>query len=153
MFSLPVMAAMMIAGIVTGVLAVHFLGGAGQGTLNNDAEVIARFQQDYPESVVGEICYTQNRQTAFCALPDHKAGIVHNLGTFNPLRVAFHEWVGMLRDVFAPGLSLRQRLMYMAAPPGWSHDGSRKTSEDLKADYVRLNPDQAGKPGLPDKLR
>ncbi|HWD11968.1 sterol desaturase family protein [Pseudochrobactrum sp. sp1633] len=78
-------------------------------------------------------------------------GIVRNIGTFNPVRVAFHEWAGMLRDVFAPGLSLRQRLMYMAAPPGWSHDGSRKTSEDLKADYVRLNPDEAGKPGLPER--
>lgn len=77
-------------------------------------------------------------------------GIVRNIGTFNPVRVAFHEWVGMLKDVFAPGLSLRQRLMYMAAPPGWSHDGSRKTSEDLKADYVRLHPEEAGKPGLPE---
>ncbi|MBX8826956.1 sterol desaturase family protein [Ochrobactrum sp. SFR4] len=78
-------------------------------------------------------------------------GIVRNIGTFNPVRVAFHEWAGMMKDVFAPGLSLRQRLMYMAAPPGWSHDGSRKTSEDLKADYVRLNPDEAGKPGLPER--
>ena len=77
-------------------------------------------------------------------------GIVRNIGTFNPVRVAFHEWVGMLKDVFGSGLSLRQRLMYMAAPPGWSHDGSRKTSEDLKADYVRLHPEEAGKPGLPD---
>lgn len=77
-------------------------------------------------------------------------GIVRNIGTFNPVRVAFHEWAGMVRDVFAPGLTLRQRLLYMAAPPGWSHDGSRKTSEDLKADYVRLNPSEAGKPGLPD---
>ncbi|MCR2609603.1 hypothetical protein NSP63_24020, partial [Salmonella enterica] len=55
-------------------------------------------------------------------------GIVRNIGTFNPVRVAFHEWAVMMKDVFAPGLSLRQRLMYMAAPPGWSHDGSRKTS-------------------------
>ena len=77
-------------------------------------------------------------------------GIVKNVGTFNPVRVAFHEWVGMFKDVFSPGLTLRQRLMYMIAPPGWSHDGSRKTSEDLKADYVRLNPSQAGKAGLPE---
>lgn len=75
-------------------------------------------------------------------------GIVKNVGTFNPVRVAFHEWVGMFKDVFSSGLTLRQRLMYMIAPPGWSHDGSRKTSEDLKADYVRLNPSQAGKAGL-----
>lgn len=78
-------------------------------------------------------------------------GIVKNVGTFNPVRVAFHEWVGMLKDVFSRGLTLRQRLLYMIAPPGWSHDGSRKTSEDLKADYVRLNPSEAGKPGLPQK--
>ncbi|MDT4861798.1 hypothetical protein FQZ97_964180 [compost metagenome] len=75
-----------------------------------------------------------------------------NVGTFNPVRVAFHEWVGMFKDVFSSGLSLRQRLMYMIAPPGWSHDGSRKTSEDLKADYVRLNPSEAGKAGLPGNI-
>jgi sterol desaturase/sphingolipid hydroxylase (fatty acid hydroxylase superfamily) len=79
-------------------------------------------------------------------------GIVKNVGTFNPVRVAFHEWVGMFKDVFSSGLTLRQRLMYMTAPPGWSHDGSRKTSEDLKADYVRLNPSQAGKAGLPERF-
>jgi len=79
-------------------------------------------------------------------------GIVKNVGTFNPVRVAFHEWVGMFKDVFSSGLTLRQRLMYMIAPPGWSHDGSRKTSEDLKADYVRLNPSQAGKAGLPGRF-
>lgn len=78
-------------------------------------------------------------------------GIVKNLGTFNPLKVAFHEWIGLFRDAFAPGLSFRQRLGYMFMPPGWSHDGSRKSSEELKSDYVRLHPDQAGMPGLPDR--
>ncbi|ECE6961912.1 sterol desaturase family protein, partial [Salmonella enterica subsp. enterica] len=34
-------------------------------------------------------------------------GIVRNIGTFNPVRVAFHEWAGMLKDVFSPGLTLR----------------------------------------------
>ncbi|MGB3500029.1 MAG: sterol desaturase family protein [Mesorhizobium sp.] len=76
-------------------------------------------------------------------------GIVKNLGTFNPLRVAFHEYVGIWKDVTRPGLTLGQRLKYMFMPPGWSHDGSRDTSESLKADYVRRNPSQAGQPGLP----
>jgi len=76
-------------------------------------------------------------------------GIVHNLGTFNPLKVAFHEYVGIGKDVSQPGLSLRQRLAYMFAPPGWSHDGSRDTSQTLKAAYVRRHPSEAGKPGLP----
>lgn len=78
-------------------------------------------------------------------------GIVKNLGTFNPVKVAFHEWIGLFRDAFSPGLTLRQRLGYMFMPPGWSHDGSRKSSEELKSDYVRLHPAQAGMPGLPDK--
>ncbi|OCW58854.1 sterol desaturase family protein [Hoeflea olei] len=76
-------------------------------------------------------------------------GIVKNIGSFNPLKVAFHEWVDMFRDAFQPGLSLRQRLAYLFAPPGWSHDGSRKGSAQLKADYVARHPDQAGTPGLP----
>ncbi len=66
--------------------------------------------------------------------PDY--GLVQNLGTFNPLRVAFHEWVNMLRDMFAPGLTLKQRLAYALKPPGWSHDGSRKTSDQIKADHA-----------------
>ncbi|MFZ1814203.1 MAG: sterol desaturase family protein [Rhizobiaceae bacterium] len=76
-------------------------------------------------------------------------GIVRNIGTFNPFKVAFHEWVAMAKDAGAPGLTLSQRLGYLVMPPGWSHDGSRKGSEQLKADYVRRNPGAAGKPGLP----
>ncbi len=75
-------------------------------------------------------------------------GLVHNIATFNPLRVAFHEWIAMFRDIFRPGLSLRQRFAYALAPPGWSHDGSRQTSDMIKADYVARNPEQVGTPGL-----
>lgn len=70
-------------------------------------------------------------------------------GHLQPLKVAFHEWIGMFRDAFAPGLTPRERLNYLIKPPGWSHDGSRDTSEMLKAAYVRRNPGEAGKPGLP----
>lgn len=75
-------------------------------------------------------------------------GLVHNLGTFNPIRVAFHEWIGVFKDMFQPGISLKHRLMYAVMPPGWSHDGSRQTSKMIKEGYVRRNPDQAGTPGL-----
>ena len=59
-------------------------------------------------------------------------GIIKNLGTFNPLRVATHEFVGIFKDIFAPGLSIKQRFAYLFAVPGWSHDGSRQTSDDVK---------------------
>lgn len=58
-------------------------------------------------------------------------GIVHNLGSFNIVWAAFHEWVGIARDVWsAPGI--RAKINYMIKPPGWSHDGSRDTSEIIK---------------------
>lgn len=62
-------------------------------------------------------------------------GIVHNLPDFGILRAAFHEWWGIAKDVWAaPGL--KARLGYMFGPPGWSHDGSRDTSETIKARWL-----------------
>ncbi len=59
-------------------------------------------------------------------------GIVKNLGSFNILWAATHEWVGIAKDVWrAP--DWRAQLNYMIRPPGWSHDGSRDTSETIKA--------------------
>lgn len=58
-------------------------------------------------------------------------GIVKDLGSFNILWAAFHEWIGIARDVrSAP--SWKARVAYMIAPPGWSHDNSRDTSETIK---------------------
>jgi sterol desaturase/sphingolipid hydroxylase (fatty acid hydroxylase superfamily) len=76
-------------------------------------------------------------------------GIVRNIGTYNPVKVAFHEWVGMFKDATQPGLTATERLNYLFQRPGWSHDGSRDTSETIKAAYVRRHPGEAGKPGLP----
>ncbi len=75
-------------------------------------------------------------------------GLVHNVGTFNPLRVAFHEWVGIWKDTTQRGISMRHRVMYALAPPGWSHDGSRDTSEGIKAKYLERHPDARGTPGF-----
>ena len=62
-------------------------------------------------------------------------GIVKNLGRFNLLWAAFHEWVEMARDAWrAPGW--RNKLAYLVAPPGWSHDGSRDTSEAIFARWA-----------------
>lgn len=43
----------------------------------------------------------------------------------------FHEWIEMMKDVKrAP--TLKDKLMYIFGPPGWSHDGSKKTSRQLR---------------------
>ncbi|MBC2652574.1 sterol desaturase family protein [Novosphingobium flavum] len=57
-------------------------------------------------------------------------GIVRQLGTFNLLLAAFHEWLAIAADVWrAPW---RAKLGYVFGPPGWSHDGSRRSSADIK---------------------
>ncbi|PKP92042.1 MAG: C-5 sterol desaturase [Alphaproteobacteria bacterium HGW-Alphaproteobacteria-16] len=62
-------------------------------------------------------------------------GIVHNLPDFNLIRAAFHEWWGIARDVWAAP-NWHARIAYMFAPPGWSHDGSRDTSETIRARWA-----------------
>lgn len=58
-------------------------------------------------------------------------GIVRNLGSFNILWAAFHEWIGIARDVKAAP-DWRARAGYIFGPPGWSHDGSRDTSDTIR---------------------
>ncbi len=62
-------------------------------------------------------------------------GLVKNLDTFNPIKIAFHEYWGIVQDQLQKGLTLKDRALYLLAPPGWSHDGSRLTSEDIKREY------------------
>ena len=68
-------------------------------------------------------------------------GIVKNLGDFNILRAAFHEWIAIGQDVVRHP---RHALGYMFGPPGWSHDGSRQTSRELRAAWER----RPGNPSL-----
>ena len=57
-------------------------------------------------------------------------GIVRQLGTFGVMWSVFHEWAGMLKDfAVAP---LRYKLAYLVREPGWSHDGSRDTSDRIR---------------------
>jgi sterol desaturase/sphingolipid hydroxylase (fatty acid hydroxylase superfamily) len=76
-------------------------------------------------------------------------GLVKNLGTHNPVRIAYHELASLVKDATQPGLSLSERLRYVFDRPGYSHDGSRRTAPMIKADFVAHHPDEAGKPGLP----
>jgi len=49
-------------------------------------------------------------------------GLTKNLSTYNPVRIAFHEWADICRDVRqAPGWS--NKLRYVFGRPGWRHDG------------------------------
>ena len=62
-------------------------------------------------------------------------GIVRNLGSFNILWAAFHEWVGIARDIVS-ARGWRSRLGYLFGPPGWTPDGSRDTSDSIRACWL-----------------
>lgn len=55
-------------------------------------------------------------------------GLTRNIKTFNPLIIATHEWWDMIKDVWHYP---RYAWNYLFGPPGWSHDGSRKTTRQL----------------------
>jgi len=59
-------------------------------------------------------------------------GLTKNIGSFNPLVIAFHEYTAIARDLRRAS-SLRDALGYLFAPPGWSPDGSTLTSRQLRA--------------------
>ena len=60
-------------------------------------------------------------------------GIVKQLGSFNLLWSVFHEWIGMVRDFWQS--PWQHKLGYLWRPPGWSHDGSRDTSDSIWAQW------------------
>lgn len=63
-------------------------------------------------------------------------GLTSNIETHRIDKVVFHEWQSMINDVkHAPGL--KNKLMYVFGPPGWSHDGSRKTSNQLRKEHFK----------------
>lgn len=61
-------------------------------------------------------------------------GIIRNLGTFNPVKVAFHEWLAMFADIWRVR-GLGNKLRFIIAPPGWTPDNSRLTTDMIKAEW------------------
>jgi sterol desaturase/sphingolipid hydroxylase (fatty acid hydroxylase superfamily) len=57
-------------------------------------------------------------------------GLVQQLGEFNILRCIFHEWLAICRDVVSAPWP--DKLNYIFGSPGWCHDGSRKTTAQIK---------------------
>ncbi|HEX6427383.1 MAG TPA: sterol desaturase family protein, partial [Niastella sp.] len=58
-------------------------------------------------------------------------GLTKNIETYNPVRIAFKEWGDMFRQAWQSG-SLRHGINYLLRPPGWSHNGSGKTTREMR---------------------
>lgn len=65
-------------------------------------------------------------------------GITTNINTYNPLKIASHEFINLGKDIYkAPTFS--DKLKYILLPPGWSHDGSTMTADEMRVDWEEQN--------------
>jgi sterol desaturase/sphingolipid hydroxylase (fatty acid hydroxylase superfamily) len=80
--------------------------------------------QQYIDRNYGGIFIVWDRLFGTFAAEDEavRYGITHQLATFNPIRIAFHEWVAMLGDI-RRAANLKQRLGYLLRHPGWAPRG------------------------------
>lgn len=54
----------------------------------------------------------------------------------NPVKIIFHEWQSIIEDL-KKKVSLSTKLKYIFMPPGWSHDGSKKTARQMRIESKR----------------
>ncbi len=66
-------------------------------------------------------------------------GLTKNIENPNAATVVFHEWIEIKKDVTKRELSFKERWMYLFGPPGYSHDGSRKTSKEMLKEEEQHN--------------
>ena len=60
-------------------------------------------------------------------------GLTKNIHSYNPIKMVFHEWMAIINDV-KKVKGFKNKLGYIFNPPGWSHDGSSKTANELRAE-------------------
>ncbi len=61
-----------------------------------------------------------------------KYGLTKPLEKETPLSLIFHEWNHLVKDISRKDITWKERWKYLFNPPGWSHDGSRLTSKQLR---------------------
>jgi sterol desaturase/sphingolipid hydroxylase (fatty acid hydroxylase superfamily) len=64
-------------------------------------------------------------------------GLVKNINTYHPVKIALYEWKMIFKDLKSK-VGLKDKLKYVFYAPGWSHDKSRKTSQELREEYYKI---------------
>lgn len=59
-------------------------------------------------------------------------GLTKALDNETPANVIFHEWKNIGSDLHRKDINWKNKMGYLFGPPGWSHDGSRKTSDQMR---------------------
>ncbi len=78
-------------------------------------KMFGTFQKELTKEEYEPICY----------------GLTKNIDNVTPVNIIFHEWFEIWRDIIQPKLTFKQRFLYLFGAPGYSHDGSRKTTKEL----------------------
>ena len=61
-------------------------------------------------------------------------GLTINITDHSPENLVFHEWKKLLADLRIPG-PFGQKIRYLLAPPGWSHDGRSQTADEMRQEF------------------
>ena len=69
-------------------------------------------------------------------------GLTDHYNSFNPFKIVFHEWEKIAVD-FKKTKKLKDRFFYLIKPPGWSPDGSSKTSKQLQLELKQKDDKRA----------
>ncbi|CAH0994921.1 hypothetical protein EMA8858_01035 [Emticicia aquatica] len=65
-----------------------------------------------------------------------KYGLTYPLENRNAINIVFHAWIDLWADLLKPSkLSTKFKLLFM--PPGWSPDGSTKTSKQMRIELEK----------------
>ena len=64
-------------------------------------------------------------------------GLVKNIHSFNPLYVAFHEWIDLFKDFFRDKSPLAKKIQYFVQPPGWKPNGSGTMSKEIRKNWEK----------------
>lgn len=62
-----------------------------------------------------------------------KYGLTKPIEKETPVTIVFHEWNQIWKDLRRKDIGLKSKWQYLFGPPGWSHDGSSMTSNQLRA--------------------
>ncbi len=62
-------------------------------------------------------------------------GLTQNIDTFNPIKIATHEWLALGKTLFTTKLTMLDRIKYLVMPPGWKHDGSGKMATEIRREW------------------
>ncbi len=70
-----------------------------------------------------------------------KYGLTTQLEKQTPANIVFHEWEAIGKDLSRKDIGWKDKWKYLFGLPGWSHDGSRFTSEQLRQLEEGSSPD------------